>query len=927
MLRHVVLLLFALHPSFARTSVAQDTLADTLRSGFRLSGDRLRRLPIDDPRHALVLIPGVRLTSPDIGVTPTATLLIRGSAAGRSNVYVDGAPLRFQTLGGAGVGLAPNAIADISVLTGVAPAFLGDASGGVIAYETRSGGERLAGDLRWDSDEAFSDASSVGYNRIEGVLGGPIARGGKLTFFLSTTLQGQRSSYRGLDASATPAYMPAGTDTIVNSGGTTRAIPLLTPVNSGLRRPFDWSTARRAHAKVHYGYGNGSSLALTLLDGDVQQRFFPGQLALDPALYNGQRLWSAAAILNWRHQLGSWHAGPLALLANASIVRNRYMSGPIDSASALIARDPSLGIAFGRLRFAGADILGLPTSETLVRDVRTGLGLRAVPFPDKPDATQVDRTNPYGIATANQWPSVGFGGTLTDVAERRIQGRWSLEWSPVGKERVTVGVEVEHSHVSSYSSDVVRLLGTDVFNAHPHRVGVFSDAHLRLAEAGIDIGVRYDRITPGGEVPVIPAYISSSGPALWNPSAATDDTAYANSVARVFRRARTKTAVSPSIRFTYPIGTKTDIRLGYSRHIAPPTWGTFFVHSNNDLAFTNAFDLFGHDIDFVVASLIEGGARYAVGRTVLNIGLFRKDLPVYGGTPTQFTDPRDTTKTFVLSTVTPFTNTHAQGIDLGVEWRGGWVTATGAYSLTRTTTQPISGFILSAPFTTQDLAIVAILQVPNDWMGGTVLGAIARDVQIQAFGRVQSGVPYTRLVNNGLGILATDGGFGAGVSPGTTINSSELPSLKRLDLRIAKSVRTAGHDWSIYIDARNLLNLSNLMTLFAETGDTANAQNRERTIGDPSVASGEYAALWNEAQTAGALAAGNSVDLSGCASWGRPADCVALTRVERRFGNGDKVFTLAEQQRTFNAFYHDFFGAWRFYAPGRTIRIGMELAL
>src|SRR2546430_15247407 len=102
----IALLIVTLYSHLARTAAAQDTvtardtLPDTLRSGFRLSGDRLRRLPIDDPRHALALIPGVRLTSPDIGITPEATLLIRGSPAGRSNVYVDGAPLRFQTLGG-----------------------------------------------------------------------------------------------------------------------------------------------------------------------------------------------------------------------------------------------------------------------------------------------------------------------------------------------------------------------------------------------------------------------------------------------------------------------------------------------------------------------------------------------------------------------------------------------------------------------------------------------------------------------------------------------------------------------------------------------------------------------------------------------------------------------------------------------------------
>ncbi len=56
-------------------------------------------------------------------------------------------------------------------------------------------------------------------------------------------------------------------------------------------------------------------------------------------------------------------------------------------------------------------------------------------------------------------------------------------------------------------------------------------------------------------------------------------------------------------------------------------------------------------------------------------------------------------------------------------------------------------------------------------------------------------------------------------------------------------------------------------------------------------------------------------------------NCVALTRVERRFGDGNQQFTLPEQQQAFDAYYRDLFGAWRFYAPGRTIRIGMELAL
>ena len=166
----------------------------------------------------------------------------------------------------------------------------------------------------------------------------------------------------------------------------------------------------------------------------------------------------------------------------------------------------------------------------------------------------------------------------------------------------------------------------------------------------------------------------------------------------------------------------------------------------------------------------------------------------------------------------------------------------------------------------------------------------------------------------------------SGVTYGSAPDASGNPVTLTLDTYQPTGDTQTGRP-AIYIDARNLLNLSNLTSLFAETGDTANLKNRERTIGDPSVASGEYGALWNEANTVGALAADRSVDLTACATWGRPADCVALTRAERRFGNGDSVFTLAEQQTTFNAFYHDFFGAWRFYAPGRTIRIGMELAL
>jgi len=241
---------------------------------------------IDDPRHALVLIPGVRLSSIDIGITPTTNMLIRGDATGRGNVYVDGALMRFETRGGAGVELAPNAVDTLSLLTGAAPA---DAVRCRRRRHLVSDAQRWSaprGGVRWDSDEPFSDASTVGYNRIEGNVGGPLTGGGKLTFLLSTTLQGQQSSYRGLYAAKIPAFLPAGTDTTVTQGGNPVAVPLLRTRRVGLRRPLDWSTARRAHIKLAYRSG-ASHASLTLLGGEIQQRSFPGSFALVPRRLHG----------------------------------------------------------------------------------------------------------------------------------------------------------------------------------------------------------------------------------------------------------------------------------------------------------------------------------------------------------------------------------------------------------------------------------------------------------------------------------------------------------------------------------------------------------------------------------------------------------------------------------------------------------------
>src|SRR5206468_2981827 len=154
--------------------------------------------------------------------------------------------------------------------------------------------------------------------------------------------------------------------------------------------------------------------------------------------------------------------------------------GALDSTVERATRDPALGIAFERLRFAGAAVLGLPVSDQLVRDLRTNSGTRGVPFfGTLPDLAQAYRTNPYGVAFG--WPTSGYGGTLSDVAERRVQGRWGVTWNRSREQRIGIGVDWEHAHIASYTSSIVRLIGTDVFAANPGRLGVFTENRFVLS--------------------------------------------------------------------------------------------------------------------------------------------------------------------------------------------------------------------------------------------------------------------------------------------------------------------------------------------------------------------------------------------------------------------------------------------------------------
>ncbi|HKV70324.1 MAG TPA: hypothetical protein VJN62_03710, partial [Gemmatimonadales bacterium] len=62
------------------------------------------------------------------------------------------------------------------------------------------------------------------------------------------------------------------------------------------------------------------------------------------------------------------------------------------------------------------------------------------------------------------------------------------------------------------------------------------------------------------------------------------------------------------------------------------------------------------------------------------------------------------------------------------------------------------------------------------------------------------------------------------------------------------------------------------------------------------------------------------------AAAGQVVDCVELTRAEKRFGNGDGTYSVAEQTNALNSYYQLFNGAYGFNSTPRQVRLGFELA-
>jgi hypothetical protein len=938
---------------------------DEVASKSIVSGQTINTLPVDDVRNVIALQPGVVESGSALGVS------IRGGRPGEQNVYIDGAPVRSQQTGGQAITVGTNAVEEASVTTGAMGVEFGDAQSGVVSFTTRAGGSKLEGALNYQTDEPFGNSLSVGFNRFEGSLGGPVPAIPNLRFFLSGVAQGQLSGFGASDQDKVPTYVLGGLDTtVVDGSGHSVSVPTFVQYSGscnpaknsgfacqGLRLPMNWNDNLQTQGKLSYSYGAGSSIALTGLASGQQGRFTPGAVVGDPALYGGYHAWQRLAVLNVNHSFFKSAERELALNINLSWGQNDSITGPLDPPDELGTRSPALGIDFTPLRFSGVTVMPFPITDQIIRNIRTNSGLR-VPYLNQTDLQNVQpyRINPYGLNGSNTvtaFPTAGLGVGAFGSAlyrENRYREFVQVDWQANRFHRFNFGAEAKQANLAYWTGGFLTQIFMSAFVAHPVTDAVWAADRLDLGDVVLELGARWDYMNAKALFPTVPGRIFTN-PA-WQTGAATNDAAYQASLASVFTPSQGHHTLSPRLRVSFPINEKTDFRLSYSHQVQTPDFVTMLSGTNNDLSFTNTNDAFGRDVGFGKTIQFEFGARHAFSPDlVLDVSAYNKNFVsdlAYRIKP--YDDPANPGSTVNVNVLTTADFGYARGVDVKLDKRvGSWLAFSGSYTfqVARSTgSDPFSYLRTGArqisqvtgdqvpppeqPLPTDDnrahnFVGALTLSVPAGWHKGTTLGAIFENFGLFTTFHAVSGLPYTRVRNSGAGVTAPRSAFGLVANSAEPINSSTMPWTKLVDMRLNKGFRVGRADVTAFADVRNLFNFKNVVGLYSETGDVVNALFQTNAL------SPEFSGLRIEAQANGHLLSGGAIDLvPGCGTWtgstAGPVDCVVLRQVEARFGNGDGVYSLDEQTNALNAFYQRFRGAQTLYGLPRQARVGFELS-
>jgi hypothetical protein len=744
---------------------------------------------------------------------------------------------------------------------------------------------------------------------------------------------------------------------------------------TGVRTPLTPTTLYETAAKLNYTFGTGNRVFLSWQGSRNQGRNFAYQNSTNPFLTTGFRNTNNNFTLGLVQNLRQSADRALALDLNLAYQMDRTIGGPLDYASEVNSRNPFGGFLLGNLDFE-YDFDNFPINEELINNYRNNTpGSRRSPFnleqTDQYASIDQYRNDPYGTLGFSEGGLATGATTLNLLRENRLIGKGNLDWQVDRYNRLKLGGEFTRYDITSYSHALVSGAFSDVFSEKPIRYDLFLENRLDLGDVVVVGGIRYDYYNSRASRPFVLDTVATHSSFMqyhYFPrisSYGSGGASFNGAPLTKFVADPSHDYLSPHIQVSFPVSDRTNFRLSYAHQVQAPDFALILGGINTDLSVTNTNHVYGSDLDFGKTITFEFGIRHAFSEDmVLDVSAYNKDkLSDAAGRLVSMADPLRGGENVDIRIITNADFGNARGIDVRLDRRiGRFFNGVLAYTyeaakntgsnpftyinfgsriinqLSGGNQPPPQGIFPTATSRPHNLTGSFALNIPGDFKQGTALGSILQNVGVTALFRYSSGTAYTRCPAETGNEGVISGQVCARSFEGDFFGARR-PSFKQLDMRFTKSFAIRGLDVTGYLDARNILNLKNILNVFTTTGDVVNREELSRQM------EGDSAGFAAEANASGVYGDDGSIDLrfggagaSGCGNWvtaqNDPAapNCVYLIRAEERFGNGDGVFSLTEQRRASLAAYNTggsgftpARGLDTFTGEPRRLRVGFEV--
>lgn len=669
----------------------------------------------------------------------------------------------------------------------------------------------------------------------------------------------------------------------------------------------------------------------------------------------------------------------MALDIRVSYQADRLEEGALDGPWYMSHQDPAFGFQFGDLRFhvdrnlVRQGLTPLEPGLLELQAVRSGTLFEdsTAVYPDAGGVLSARQTvdgigetlraNPY--AYAGFWPIQGPANAGMQIrTEDRLQARGALDWQIGRFNRLKIGGEYMDIELSRGEMWLYRGIPT-VNLASPRRIGAFVQNRLDVGDLVLEAGVRMDYVEPGVDFPRVPGFSGGDVPdslqagyIVWNTNSqqwvpkwsdapcggATEANPNATCLSN-WVPAATKTEWSPRLGASFPVTPTSTFRLSYGRFVQTPAFfgGRSVITEPVAAAQAGLWDA-ERDVELPSTRTFEFGYRQLIGQSlVLDLSAFhKKQQQALAFRTLPYEDPNNRGFTVFRDVLTNLDFTEATGFEVRVDKaisdlfvgnfsytyldsRGtGWdpwsylaLTGRAASNLAFQSGEPVDPPEVMLPLETarrHSLAFTGSLLFPQGYVDGGAAAALLNDLGLFTIMYARSGQRFTKLEEQGRSSLAPPT---AGSDAESSFGALEMPWQFGFDLRITKGFRL-GRSLTLqaFVDWRNPLDIATTELVFAETGSTTHEYARELAIDD-------YLAdsrLDGDTQI-------RSFDIRAESPENR-FNVYMLLRAEERFGNGDGVFTVEEQERVFGQEWEIENGEQALAPSNQSFRIGLRLA-